>query len=192
MVCTKWELDCFHRSINFGFNHLLLCTKETLPISRLELDCHLPEAGVIMLKLTLFLNKKMVWCSLAVKTILHSEIILEGFIFQKGFNFAEFCKKDLNKNGWEKISCKKGLLRELLHKLTKQRNKTQAALNYSALLCKICWCKHQLNLYFVLRNFVSVIGKMIPARRLVVKSRRTQLKWHKQKCSFVEIFPCFL
>lgn len=41
---------------------------------------------------------------------------------------------------------------------TKQ-NKTQAALNYSTLLCKMCWCKHQLNLYLVLRNFV--IDKMI-------------------------------
>lgn len=95
----------------------------------------------------------MVCCSLAVKTILHSEIILE------------FHKKDLNRNGWEEISCKKGLLRELFHKITKQnkqQNKTQAALNYSAFLCKICWCKHQLNLYFVLRNFVSVIDKMIP------------------------------
>lgn len=45
---------------------------------------------------------------------------------------------------------------------TKQQNKTQAALNYSTLLCKICWHKHQLNLYLVLRNFVSVIDKRIP------------------------------
>lgn len=44
---------------------------------------------------------------------------------------------------------------------TKQQNKTQAALNYSTLLCKICWCKDQLNLYLVLRNFFFAIAKMI-------------------------------
>lgn len=43
----------------------------------------------------------------------------------------------------------------------KTQNKTQAALNYSTLLCKIRWYKDQLNLYLVLRNFVSVTDKMI-------------------------------
>lgn len=88
----------------------------------------------------------MVWCSLAVKTTLHSEIILEKVIFRE--NKIQFCRilQERLTQKWLGGDFMQERVVEETTSQDKETNKknptktkqTQAALHYSTLLCKIC------------------------------------------------------